>query len=83
MSKEELRIAVNAEAVAPGSMRRVILGWKNHGASQRAVYELCEELRNELEHTSDRATYDRMLELMDTVGGYCPPRERVWDTQLV
>ena len=83
MNKQELQIALNAEAAAPGSLRRVITGWKNQGASQHAVYQLCDQLRTELENTADRATYDRLLEVMDIVGGYCPPKERVWDTQLV
>ena len=74
-----LRSAIRDELLKRSSLEEliaVLIEHKTRGVSRDEAYTVLEELRAD----ADDATDDRILELMDTVSGFCAPEHRLWDS---
>jgi hypothetical protein len=56
--------------------RSILVEYRDKGFSAQEVYALLESIRSSLR---DDGMEDKVLEIMDIAGGFCPRNLRVWE----
>ena len=79
---EDNSIDVRMErAISEGSLSALARSLKAEGMSQREMYDLFSRFAKAYQD-SDETKYDRLVDTMDYIVGYCTPSRRLFDTDL-